>query len=201
MMKRITRLSSVSYFLLFLFSFLDQPHRGKCRLIDCRCDRQSVVSLVGCDGFPGHRPKDTIDWSIVITGNRQRFLNVDGHPVRRQSVVAVDRAVIHIAHVRREAPCREPVAHVPVPPAAIHEDDPSVVASPPTAIVPLPVVIAERPILLAAECVTTPVVSDSHIAFSIKGGVRCPVDRDVSIPIDRYVIATAKLIGVSKTVS
>jgi len=67
--------------------------------------------------------------------------------------------------------------------------------------VPLPVVIAEGRIPLAAECVTTPVISDSHVASTIIGGVTCPVDREVSIPIDRHVIATAKLIRVAKTIN
>ena len=112
------------------------------------------------------------------------FLNIDGDPVRRQSVVAVDRSVVHITHRRRITPGWEPVAGVPVPPAAGDEDDPSVVASPPTAIVPLPVVIAESRIPLAAERVTTPVISNSDVASTIIGGVACAVDRDVSIPVD-----------------
>jgi hypothetical protein len=74
-------------------------------------------------------------------------------------------------------------------------------ASPPTTIVPLPVVIAERPIPLAAERVTAPVISDSHVASTIIGGVRGPVDREVSIPIDCYVIAATKLIRVPKTIN
>jgi hypothetical protein len=75
------------------------------------------------------------------------------------------------------------------------------VASPPTTIVPLPVVIAEGCIPLAAERVTTPVISNSHIASTIIGGVTCPVAREVSIPIDRHVIATAKLIRVASAIN
>src|SRR5262245_12519115 len=97
--------------------------------------------------------------------------------------------------------CREPVACVPVPPATVHEHDPIIMAAPPTTGMPLPVVIAEHHVPLAAERVTTPVVSDSNVATTIKSGVLCPVDRDVSIPIDRYVIATLKLIGVARTVN
>jgi hypothetical protein len=74
-------------------------------------------------------------------------------------------------------------------------------ASPPTTIVPLPVVIAEGRIPLAMERLTTPVISDSRFASTIIGGVPCPVDREVSIPVDRYVIATAKLIRVAKTIN
>jgi hypothetical protein len=64
--------------------------------------------------------------------------------------------------------------------------------------VPLPVVIAERCIPLAAERVATPVISDSHVAAAIKRGVLCAVE--VTLAIDRYVIAIAKLIAVTKTI-
>src|SRR5262249_19636919 len=165
----------------FAFS-LHQPHRGKCRLINRRSDRQSVVSLVSCNRFPGHRPKDPIDRSIVITGARQLFLNIDGYLVRRQSVVAVDRAVEHKTYRRRVTPGREPVARIPVPPAVVYEDDPVIVASPPTTGVPLPVVIAEDRIPLAAEGVTVPVISNSHVASTIISGVLCPVHPDVPVP-------------------
>jgi hypothetical protein len=74
------------------------------------------------------------------------------------------------------------------------------VASPPTTIVPLPVVIAEGRIPLASERVTTPVISDSHIASTIIGGVLCAVDREVTLAIDSYVITTAKLIRVVITI-
>src|SRR5678815_1631322 len=181
--------------------YLRYAERSKCRLIDTRCDRQSVVSLESCDGLSGHWPKNTIDRSVVVTGARQLFLNIDGHLVGRPSVVGVDRTVIHISHGRRITPCREPIARIPVIPAVVHEDDPVVVASPPTAIVPLPVVIAEGRIPLAAERVATPVISDSHIDSTIIGGVTCSVDREVSIPIDRYVIATAKLIRIAKAIN
>jgi hypothetical protein len=73
------------------------------------------------------------------------------------------------------------------------------VASPPTTIVPLPVVIAEGRIPLAAERVTMPVIGDCHVASTIKRSVLCPINRNVSI--DGYVIAIAKLIGVTKTIN
>src|SRR5262249_50152735 len=140
--------------------------------------------------------------SIVVTGGRQLLLNIDGHLVRRQSVVAVDRAVEHKTHRRRITPCREPVARVPVPPAVVYEDDLIVVVSPPTTIVPLPVVIAEGRRPLTPERVTTPVICDSRVAAAIKRGVLCAIDRDISIPVDRYVvIAIAKLVGITKTIN
>jgi hypothetical protein len=75
------------------------------------------------------------------------------------------------------------------------------VASPPTAIVPLPVVVAEGRIALAAERITTPVISDSRVASTIIGGVPCPVDREVSVPVDRNIVASAKLIRVANTIN
>jgi len=68
-------------------------------------------------------------------------------------------------------------------------------------IVPLPVVVVERPIPLTAECVTAPVISDSHVVSTVKRGVLCAVDRDISIPIDRHIIAIAKLIRVTKPIN
>src|SRR5262249_18459908 len=194
MMEHITRLSPSP-------TNLCQAERSGCRLRVSRCYRQPVVSLESCDGFPGYWPKHTIDRSVVVTSARQLFLNIHDHLIRRQSIVAIDRAVVHISHVRRITPCREPVARVPVPPAAAHKNDPIVVASPPPTIVPLPVVIAAHPIPLAAERVTVPVISDAGIASTIKGSVLCPVGREVSIPVHRYVVARTKLVGVSKTIN
>src|SRR5215208_388993 len=53
--------------LLTCCDWLREAESSKCRLIDGRCDRQSVVSLVGRDGFSRHWPKNTIDRSIVVT--------------------------------------------------------------------------------------------------------------------------------------
>jgi hypothetical protein len=66
---------------------------------------------------------------------------------------------------------------------------------------PLPVVIVEHRISLAAERVAAPVICDSRVVTTIKGGVLCPIHRDVSIGIDRDVIAIAKLIRVALTVN
>src|SRR5882724_5257489 len=180
---------------------LRYTERCKCRLIDGRCNRQTVVSLESCDGLSGHWPKNTIDRSVVATCARQLFLHVHSYPIRRPSIVGVDGTTVHITNGRRITPCREPIARIPVIPAVVHEDNPIIVASPPTTIVPLPVVIAEGRIPLSAECVATPVISDSAFASTIIGGVPCPVDREVSIPIDRHVIATAKLIRVAKMIN
>ena len=74
-------------------------------------------------------------------------------------------------------------------------------AAPPTTIVPLPVVIAEGRILLTAESGTVEVIINRPIASTIIGEVPCAVDRDVPIPIHRYVVASAKLVHVSITIN
>src|SRR2546422_3449028 len=164
---------------------LRDAERGKCRLIDCRCDLQSVVGLERCDGVSGHRSKNTIDRSIVITVPLQLRLNIGNYLVGSQSVVGVDWAIVWIISVRLITPCREPVARIPVIPAAVHKDDPIVMAPPPTAIVPLCVVIAKDRILLTAERGTAEVIINSYIASTIIREVPCPVGRDVSVAINR----------------
>src|SRR5206468_4276595 len=155
--------------------------------------------LESCDGLSSHWPKNTIDRSVVVTCARQLFLHAHSYPIGRPSIVGVDGTIIHITNGRRITPCREPIARIPIIPAVVHEDDPVVVASPPTTIVPLPVVIAEGRIPLAAERVTTPVISDSHIASTIIGGITCPVHRDVPIAIHRNVTSRTELLGVPLT--
>jgi hypothetical protein len=54
---------------------------------------------------------------------------------------------------------------------------------------------------LAPERVTTPVVSDSRVASTIKGGVPGPVDPEVSVAVDRNVVANAKFIRVANTIN
>jgi hypothetical protein len=58
-------------------------------------------------------------------------------------------------------------------------------ASPPTTIVPLPVVIAEGRILPTAERFTAEVIIDPRVASAVIGEVPCPVE--VSVPIDLNV--------------
>src|SRR6266480_4189181 len=108
------------------FDRLRYAERGKCRLIDYRCDRQSVVSLESCNGLSGHRAKDAIDRSVIVTVALQLFLNIDNYLVRGQSIVAVDWAVVRIIRIRGITPCREPVARIPIIPAAVYKHDPIV---------------------------------------------------------------------------
>src|SRR5260370_29749307 len=187
MMEYITRLSNSS-------DQLRYPERRKCRLINYRCDGQPVASLESCDGLPGHRPKNAIDRSVIVTVALQLLLNIDNYLIGRQSVVAVDWAVIWIIGTRGITPCREPVARIPIIPAAAHKHDSVVMASPPTTIVPLSVVIAEDRRPLIAERGTVEVVIDSHIASAIKREVAPLVDPEVSVPIKRYIVARTKLL-------
>jgi len=54
---------------------------------------------------------------------------------------------------------------------------------------------------MTTERITTLVISDSHVASTIIGGVPCSVHGEVSVSVDRYVVAIAQLIGVAKTIN
>src|SRR5205823_10905095 len=88
-------------------------------------------------------------------------------------------------------------------PASTNEDDPVVVAAPPTPIMPLSVIIAERGILPAAELIAAPIVGHGHVSVSVDrhvcGGVagEIPVTK-ISIPVHRDVILDASLIVESR---
>jgi len=69
-------------------------------------------------------------------------------------------------------------------------------ASPPTTVVPLSVVIAERRVLSTAEGFTAEIIINSRIASMIISVVPCPVDREVSVLIHGYVVVRMKLVGV-----
>src|SRR5439155_13924627 len=111
-----------------------------------------------------------------------------------------DSPVLRTIRTRRLTPNWEPIPRVPVPPAAAHEHDPNVVTSPPTAIVALPVVIAERRILVASESGTVEIIVNPCSPSVVIGEVPRAVGCDVSIPIDRHVVASPKLVGVSITI-
>jgi hypothetical protein len=73
-------------------------------------------------------------------------------------------------------------------------------ASPPTTIVPLSVVIAKGRILSTAERGTVEVIINRHIASTIIGEVSCPVAREVSIAIHRYIAARTINLRVSRPI-
>src|SRR5438034_3371196 len=172
---------------------LRYAERGKCRLIDCRCDRQSVVGLEICDGLLSHRSKDAIDRSIVVTVALQLRLHIGNYLIGSQSIVSVDWAIVWIISLCVITPCRIPVARIPVIPAAVHKDDPIVMASPPIAIVPLPLVIADPRILLATKSTSAEVVISCHITSTIDIKVSCPIDRQVSVAINDRVASCANV--------
>ena len=160
-----------------------------------------MVSLESCDCLSRHRSELPVDRAGVVTVPLQLCLHVDHDLVRRQIAVTIDRTVVRIVSVSVVTPRRIPVTPVPEIPASANKDDAVVVAAPPTPIMPLPVVIAEGCILSTAERVTAEVIVNRHIASTIIGEVSCAVDREVSIPIDGYAVARAKLIGIASTIS
>jgi hypothetical protein len=73
------------------------------------------------------------------------------------------------------------------------------VTSPPTTIVPLPVVIPKGRILVTPERLTAEVIINSPVASTIIGKVPCAVE--VSVAINGHVIACTKLVSVSITIN
>ena len=159
-----------------------------------------MVSLEGRDGLTGHRSKSAIDRSGIITVPLQLGLDFDYDPVRRQIAVTINRTVVRIVGVWIVTPRWIPVARIPEIPASANKDDAVVVAAPPTPIMPLPVVISKRSILLPAESAAAPIVGDRHISVSVdtdvRGGVagESPVTK-ASITIDRDVTSDPGLIA------
>src|SRR5205823_8810886 len=120
-------------------------------------------------------------------------LNIGNYLVGSQSVVSVDWAVVWIISLRVITPCRVPVTRIPIIPPAVHEDDPIVMASPPIAIVPLPLVIADPRILPAAINATAEFIIRRHITLTIDIKVSCPIDREVSVAIDSQIASRANV--------
>jgi len=123
---------------------LRQTERRQGGSIDCRSDRQSMVSLKSCQRLPRFRSENSIDLSDVITVTLQLDLHVHDDLVGRQIAVTVNWPVIRIVSVRIVPPGRIPITRIPVPPPAAHKDDARVVISPPAAVMPSPVVIVKR---------------------------------------------------------
>jgi hypothetical protein len=161
-----------------------------------------MVSLEGCDRLPRHRSKNAIDRSSIIPIPLQLGLDVDHDLVRRQVAVTVNRTVVRIVSVWIVTPRWIPVARIPEIPASANKDDAVVVAAPPTPIMPLPVVISKRSILLPTKSAAPPIVRDRHISVSVNGDVggvagESPVTK-VPITIDRDVILDPGLIVESR---
>jgi hypothetical protein len=159
-----------------------------------------VVSLEGCDCLSGHATKDAIDRAGIITVPLQLSLHFDHDLVRRQVAVTINWTVVRIVSVWIVTPRWIPVARIPEIPASANKDDAVVVAAPPTPIMPLPVVISKRSILLPTKSAAPPIVRDRHISVSVdtdvRGGVagESPVTK-ASITIDRDVTSDPSLIA------
>lgn len=106
--------------------------------------------------------EDTIDRAVVITLVVQLGLDICDHLVRRQIIVAVDRTIVGIIRVRIISPARIPIARIKEEWERLridgNENDSVAVVPPPTAIVPLRLIIAECPILSSLKCGTFPVM-------------------------------------------
>src|SRR3984893_1885271 len=146
-----------------------------------------MVSLKGRDCLPGHRTENSVNRPRVITVALQLRLHVHDHLIGGKVIVAVNGAIVGIVSSRTVTPGRIPVTRVPVIPTATDEDNPIVMASPPTAIVPLSVIITKRGVRLTAEAGASPVVRNPRISLAIDRRVLFTSERQISSPIKRAV--------------
>src|SRR6266480_89623 len=163
-----------------------------------------MVSLESCDGLTRHRSQLSVNRAGIVTVPLQLCLHLNNYLVRGQVAVTVDRSVVRIVRIRIVTPCWIPVTRVPVPPIATYKDDAAVIVAPPSAIMPLSVVIPKRSILLSAKLAASPVVGNGHISVPVDPNVRGGVAGDspvteVSITIDRHVTSDAGLIAEPRT--
>src|SRR4029077_8277818 len=83
----------------------------------------------------------------------------------------------------------------PIPPATIDEDDPVIVASPPSPVVPLPLIIKKGGVRTAAETSTLPIVCHSCIRHALPVG-ECHIpstsECGISLTIHRQISLTRK---------
>jgi len=123
--------------------------------------------LVVRDCRTGVRTQDSINPAIVITFVIQLGLNIRDDFVRRQIVVAVDRTIIGIIRVRIVSPRRIPISRIKVERERLRidryeSDSVATMVPPPTAIVPLTLVIAKCPILSSGKRLAFPIIGDSR---------------------------------------
>lgn len=110
--------------------------------------------------------KNPIDRSIVITLVIQLGLDICDDFVWRQIVVAVDRTIVRIIGVRIVSPRRIPISRIKVKRERLRidryeNDSVATTVLPPTAIVPLTLIIAKCPILSSRKPGTPPIISNS----------------------------------------
>ena len=98
------------------------------------------------------------------------------------------------------APGREPVSGVPIPPAATHEDDTAIAMLPPTAVMPLAVIVAEYRIILSPETIATPVIGYDRSSLSIDREIGADINPSITcetpFAVQRHVIANSRIRGV-----
>jgi len=155
-----------------------------------------VVGLESRDGLPGVTSEDPVDRAIVVAVALQLGLHIHHHPVGRQIVVSIDWAVIRVIIPRVVTPCWIPVTRVPEIPPTSEKGKAIVMTSPPVLVVPLPVIIAERGILIAIEALTPPVVGDGDIAGTLDVKVLSLLGVEIRAAIDGHVIVSTNLLRV-----
>src|SRR5207247_4839223 len=85
-------------------------------LVNRRRCGEPLISLIGGERFPGHRPEQSIHFTLVVAHLLQLSLNVRDHPVRRLSTMThINRAIVSIIlGPRIITPSRIPIAVVAV---------------------------------------------------------------------------------------
>src|SRR4029450_8932634 len=111
------------------------------------CRVESVVALVIGDSITRKRADQAIDIAVIIPWLVQRRLHVGDALIRRQIVLAVNRAVVGIIGTPVVAPSREPVAAIPIIRSPKHENDARVIVPPPISIMPLRSIISKNLII------------------------------------------------------
>src|SRR5438874_7733508 len=148
---------------------LNQPERLNSRFINCRRDSEPLIGLVICDCRLGIGAENPVDRPGIISLVVQFDLNVCDDFVWRQIVIAIDRPIVGIISVGVVSPGRIPIARIKVEWERLgkdgNENDPVAMVFPPTATVPLGLVIAKNPILSSGKRVTSPVVAEGRTPF------------------------------------
>src|SRR5438876_3424917 len=148
--------------------------QAKClqgRSVDCGSNGQAMVRLKCRQGSTRLRPQASISRSGVVTLPLQCDLHIHDDLIWGPIAVTVNRPVIWIIGRRVVSPCRIPVTCIPVPPSAQHKDDSRMMVCPPTAVMPLPVVIVKRGVVRPTETSVPPIVDDA--------GICCAIDRHI----------------------
>src|SRR5205823_4773711 len=93
---------------------IDKPKRNQRRSIDRAGDRQAVVQLIICNRLSRYRSEHAIDRLGEVAELLQLVLHVGDDLVRRQTIIAVDRAVVSVVRIIRiVSVSRIPVSKVP----------------------------------------------------------------------------------------